>query len=665
MQATYSPDDNKLRLYAGGRLDAETYARVKAAGFRWAGRQELFVAPMWTPGRVDLLIELCGDIGDEDTSLAERAEERAEAFDGYQANRRRDSESASDAVSAITEHIPLGQPILVGHHSEKHARRDAAKIERGMARAVKMWETAEYWKRRAAGALANAEYKERPEVRARRIKRIEKDQRRENKERALAVKFLELWSRDGLTLERATAIANHHECRLTFRPKEGENWGESAWQVLSAEGAGAAELARCVEAAKRAYPRSIAWCDRWLSHYANRLEYERTMLGESGGIAADKFDIQPGGQVLRRGEWFPVVKLNRHAGKVSSVTVIGHWARSFKIEEVADYREPEPGAAEAIKKATAKPPLKNYPGPGFEHITNAQWKAKHKDYKGSRILPVERKENSCRSELGKDFDGLLDGGERHRVRTWVSHAGGRTSLTPVYITDMKTTYPKKTDTAPEKPPTFAPVAKPEPSRPRDTTPEPAGATNIEAMREQLKTGVQIVTAPDLFPTPPDLAAKVISFAGIEAGQAVLEPSAGTGNIAALFRERVAVISNAGGDAPTLQCVEINGAAVERLQSLGYNVKRADFLDCNGDLGKFDRVVMNPPFSKGADIKHIEHALTFLKPGGRLVAVCANGPRQRAAFIDRAEHWEDLPAGTFKQSGTNVNTALVVLTATGD
>jgi len=31
--ATYSPEDNKLRLYSTTRLDSETYARVKAAGF--------------------------------------------------------------------------------------------------------------------------------------------------------------------------------------------------------------------------------------------------------------------------------------------------------------------------------------------------------------------------------------------------------------------------------------------------------------------------------------------------------------------------------------------------------------------------------------------------------------------------------------------------------
>ena len=114
-------------------------------------------------------------------------------------------------------------------------------------------------------------------------------------------------------------------------------------------------------------------------------------------------------------------------------------------------------------------------------------------------------------------------------------------------------------------------------------------------------------------------------------------------------------------------VEINQTMADALRETADAVKCCDFLDCNkigGDndfIGYFDRIVMNPPFVNGADVKHINHALTLLNPGGRLVALCANGPRQRAAFMDIAEHWEDLPAGSFKDSGTNVNIALMVLT----
>jgi len=126
--ATYSPEDNKIRFYPDSRLSKEDYERAKAHGFKWAPKQELFVAPMWTPDREDLMLEWCGELGDEDKSLVERQEERADRFRDYSANRAEDADQARKGVSAIADNIPLGQPILVGHHSERRARRDAEKI---------------------------------------------------------------------------------------------------------------------------------------------------------------------------------------------------------------------------------------------------------------------------------------------------------------------------------------------------------------------------------------------------------------------------------------------------------------------------------------------------------------------------------------------------------
>src|SRR5215472_156956 len=101
LSATYSPEDNKLRLYSSTRLDKELYTRVKAAGFKWAPKQDLFVAPMWTPGREDLLLELCGEIGDEDTSLVDRAEDRAERFEDYSEKRADDARIAHESAHNI------------------------------------------------------------------------------------------------------------------------------------------------------------------------------------------------------------------------------------------------------------------------------------------------------------------------------------------------------------------------------------------------------------------------------------------------------------------------------------------------------------------------------------------------------------------------------------
>ncbi len=70
-----------------------------------------------------------------------------------------------------------------------------------MRKAVKLWETSKYWTDRAAGAIRHAKYKELPAVRARRIKGLEADQRKQAKEqgrgRAVARSG---GSQDGLTL---------------------------------------------------------------------------------------------------------------------------------------------------------------------------------------------------------------------------------------------------------------------------------------------------------------------------------------------------------------------------------------------------------------------------------------------------------------------------------
>lgn len=82
--------------------------------------------------------------------------------------------------------------------------------------------------------------------------------------------------------------------------------------------------------------------------------------------------------------------------------------------------------------------------------------------------------------------------------------------------------------------------------------------------------------------------------------------------------------------------------------------------------------MNPPFDKKrSDIHHVVHALKFLKPGGRLVAIMPSGVAFRDDVLtrdfrgiveQRGGSIENLPDASFKQSGTTVNTVLVVILA---
>jgi protein-L-isoaspartate O-methyltransferase len=591
MNATYSPDDNKLRLYASSRLDQETFARVKAAGFKWAPKQDLFVAPMWTPDREDLLTDLCGEIGDEDTSLCDRAEDRAERFEVYSDKRKAEAERARKAVADIADNIPLGQPILVGHHSERHARRDAEKIENGMRKTVKLWRTSQYWTARAEGAIRHAKYKERPEVRARRIKTIEADKRKAERDKQKSEMWLHLWTECGnetdTDLQHKVALRLANMCWLHLPRKEGDKpdwqYTPTAYDALSNSSPSLyapRTLVEIVDHAKVAYPRFIACSDRWIAHYENRLAYEKAMLEEAG--ASDLLKPKP------RRELVPLLNYRAEAGSITTENMYDR-GRTITYQQI--------------------------------DMTKADYAKINQDYKGARV--------------GAD--------RQHRFRTaMVKH-----SLVAVFLTDSKE-HPRPTapavPSAPRAPVALTGYAAPRPAE------DNSGFAEIETA---LKSGVQVVVAPQLFPTPADLAAEMVEIAGIEPEHRVLEPSAGTG-----------AILQAIGPGPDKVAVEIDPRLIGHLAliSSGLYIHHADFLECNGDLGTFDRILMNPPFERGADIEHIEHARKFLKPGGRLVAICANGPRQQARLAPLATFWRVLPEGTFKQQGTMVSTVLLVIEA---
>lgn len=592
--ATYSPDDNKCRLYAMGRLPADDYAKVKAAGFVWAPKRELFVAPMWTPAREDLLLELCGEISDEDTSLAERAEERAERFEGYSERRTEEAEQAQKAVSAIADNIPLGQPILVGHHSERHARKDAERIENGMRRAVKLWDTARYWEERAAGAIRHVKYKEQPAVRARRIKGIEADRRKQVKVKERSEAFLSVWADPVAKLKRKDGQAFRLRDAVVYlanldgsyfvasytRPS-GYTGPLSLWEAAGGNIDGAdletrasATPEEICQKAIANHAEMIAYAERWITHYDRRLTYERAKLAADGGTVADKTGPEKGGAckcwASPRQGWSYIQKVNK-----VSVTILDNWGN---------------GGASFMRTIP------------FDKISAVMTAAEVQEARDTEQL-IE-----CET---KDANGKVLG---------------------FFLRNEKRTSPAP---SPEPPPLNS------------------EQTDYDAMKATLEAGIQTVVAPQLFPTPLAIAARMVELAEIEPGHRVLEPSAGTGNILRAI-----------GPGPDKVAVEINPQLVEQLAKAGISglhIHQADFLACNGNLGMFDRIVMNPPFERGADIQHIQHALGMLAPGGRLVALCASGPRQQEKLKSQAEYWEDLPAGSFQSQGTNVNITLLVIT----
>ncbi|ULQ47391.1 hypothetical protein JN531_003700 [Flagellatimonas centrodinii] len=225
---------------------------------------------------------------------------------------------------------------------------------------------------------------------------------------------------------------------------------------------------------------------------------------------------------------------------------------------------------------------------------------------------------------------------------------------------------------------------------------------------------------DFFPTPASVADAMIEAADVTPDMAVLEPSAGMGHLADRIR--------AAGAEPDV--IEMSGRRRDLLEAKGYhfadvddflNLKPRSFftygdifeapdgtrgilrgaggigsqrvrledesgqrlglydrsevkgVDQRGVWSGYDRIIMNPPFSDGRDMKHVRHAYDLLRPGGRIVAIMGEGAffrdnQQARDFRDWLESVEGtsekLAEGTFQDPSlpvtTGANARMVVI-----
>lgn len=357
--ATYCPEDNKLRFYPDGRFSDEVKNRFKSAGFKWASKQGIYVAPAWTPDREDLLIELCGEIGDEDYSPEERSADRAERFSGYRDKRRSEAGGYADRFES--------GPSAFGHQNQRRAERQANRHDRLRTRSLTQWDKAEYWQHRTAGVISHALHKSSAPVRRERILRLEAEQRKHLKNLADLLKYRKGWEvvHDEEDGEKATKIARYVAGNNIY---DGQNYqhprnpeiSRSLWSLLTLEDdpISGHEAAALYFENRQSEPGTLGdrW-ERWSRHYENRLAYENAMLENEGGKASE-VEMIPGGFF----QGAQIQKINRSSvtKRVVSIQFVGG-KRPINIERLGEghYREPtaeELEAFNAAKKAAPKGP---------------------------------------------------------------------------------------------------------------------------------------------------------------------------------------------------------------------------------------------------------------------------------------------------------------------
>ena len=229
---------------------------LKAAGFRWSRQVGAWYLPhsrdslskSWAIGRAVEALKAAGfevstDIDDTSEGRAfaeaeaeryERAERRADYHESAAGSAAAKADAAWSAEHGILDMIPMGQPILVGHHSERRHRRDLERAEslrrRGMAEA----ERSEYHADRAETAERFQARRESIPTTLRRIAGLEADERRilrkiQGGTRGQHPYTYEAEPATGAYLERLTAALADVREQLTY-------WRE---HVKAAEAAGA------------------------------------------------------------------------------------------------------------------------------------------------------------------------------------------------------------------------------------------------------------------------------------------------------------------------------------------------------------------------------------------------------------------------------------------
>jgi hypothetical protein len=254
----------------GGQIE-RTATALRAAGF------EVTVEVDNTPRAMEA----------SEADRAERIEARAERLHERAERKLSESDARLAAADKIGERFAMGQPILVGHHSERGARADQRRIEGHMDKFVELRAEARHAEAAAQAADVHMAHRENPRVVANRITRLEAERRKVQRN-------LDGYTRNSLN-----------------------GRGEIIYQEVHKPAGG-------------------AWRDQLNDQAAyldEQLRYWREQLTGSGG-AVDISQIKAGDRIQVGKQWWPVLRVNKttitvqrigtYTKRVAHTAITGH-----------------------------------------------------------------------------------------------------------------------------------------------------------------------------------------------------------------------------------------------------------------------------------------------------------------------------------------------------
>jgi len=169
-EATYNLATGWMRIVFDEKPSRDTLDLLKGQGFRYRPSSKAWSAK-YGYGREELLKELAGEVQEVDIPVD--FEKKAEYYVEKAEKTQSEANEKYDRAKKKMDFIPIGQPILVGHHSERKHRSDLKKIESGMRKSIELGDKAKKLQETADRYGAKAEGKENPRTIKNRIKGLE------------------------------------------------------------------------------------------------------------------------------------------------------------------------------------------------------------------------------------------------------------------------------------------------------------------------------------------------------------------------------------------------------------------------------------------------------------------------------------------------------------
>ena len=230
---------------------------LKEIGCRkFGGRWSIFEDP------TDALVEAINDSGGkrsfEERMEVERqrAEERADRYEDRAAKVSREAGSARDRSNQISERFHMGQPILVGHHSEKGARRDQERMWNLTRKSIDLINKAAHYADRAAASERTASAEHTVDFMCRRVEEAETEIRKLEKR-----------------IKQAESLGGHEEY--------------------------------------------IERINGVIATTKDKADYWRAKIEEAGGVTFSRETVKKGSFIRYRGTWYPVKRVNPKSVTIS------------------------------------------------------------------------------------------------------------------------------------------------------------------------------------------------------------------------------------------------------------------------------------------------------------------------------------------------------------